>query len=136
MLGWLSALPDTLLRARPLLFALHAFALLFTNQLAAAEARVQDAERCIQPDTPPDQAHLIQGHAAAVRANSARYTGDLAGCVAYGQQVLRLLPETERLSADDRHVAYGARLPCERRCDETSAERRVVAVIAPIPRLG
>src|SRR5262249_49176709 len=52
VLGWLSALPDMLIRARPMLCIVHALALLFTNQLAAAEARIQDAERTIQPDTP------------------------------------------------------------------------------------
>jgi LuxR family maltose regulon positive regulatory protein len=98
VLRWLNALSDSQIRARPMLCIIHALALLFTNQSAAAEARVQDAERCIQPDTPTDQVHLIQGRAAAIRANIARYTGDLAGCVAYGQQVLRLLPETETIA--------------------------------------
>ncbi len=104
-----------LIRARPLLCIIHALALLFTNQLEAAEARLQDAERCIQADTPTDQVDLIQGRAAAIRANIARYTGDLAGCVAYGQQVLRLLPETEVIAADDCPVACGACLPRDRR---------------------
>src|SRR5262249_18731758 len=98
VLSWLSALPDALIRARPMLCTVHALALLFTNQLAAAEARIQDAERTIQPDTPVDQVQLIQGRAAATRANIARYTGDLAGCVAFAEQVLRLLPSTETLA--------------------------------------
>ena len=95
VLGWLSPLPDALLRSRPLLCIFHALALLFTNKLEAAEARLQDAERSIGPDTPPADASATQGYAAAIRANIALYTGDMAGCVAYGEQVLRLLPETE-----------------------------------------
>src|SRR5439155_11800343 len=95
VLGWLSVLPDTLIRACPMLCTVHALALLFTNQLTAAEARIQDAERTIQPDTPADQVQLIQGRAAAIRANIARYTGDIAQCVACAYEVLRLLPESE-----------------------------------------
>src|SRR5205085_3549821 len=64
-LGWLSALPDALIRARPMLCTIHALALLFTNDLAAAEARILDAERAVQPDTPPAETQLIQGRAAA-----------------------------------------------------------------------
>jgi LuxR family maltose regulon positive regulatory protein len=130
VLGWLSALPDTLVRARPLLCTIHALALLFTNQLAAAEARIQDAERSIQPGTPADQVQLIQGRAAAIRANIARYTGDLAGCVAFAQQVLRLLPETETIARTIAmlHVARAFRVSGDVRDD---AERRAIAVIAP-----
>ena len=130
VLRWLRALPDALLPTRPMLCTIHALALLFTNQLVAAEARIQDAERGIQPATPPDQAQLIQGRAAAIRANIARYTGDLAGCVACAQQVLRLLPETETIARTIArlHVARAFRVSGDVRDD---AERRAIAVIAP-----
>jgi LuxR family maltose regulon positive regulatory protein len=130
VLGWLSALPDTLIRARPLLCTIHALALLFTNQLAAAEARIQDAERSIQPETPGDQVQLIQGRAAAIHANIARYTGDLAGCVAFAHEVLRLLPESETIARTIAllHVARAFRVSGDVRHE---AERRAIAVIAP-----
>lgn len=130
VLHWLSALADGLIRARPMLCIIHALALLFTNQMAAAEARVQDAERCIQHDTPTDQVHLIQGRAAAIRANIARYTGDLAGCVAYGQQVLSVLPETETIARTIArlHVARAFRVNGAVMED---VERRASALIAP-----
>lgn len=130
VLHWLSALADGLIRARPMLCIIHALALLFTNQMAAAEARIQDAERCIQPDTQPDQVHLIQGRAAAIRANIARYTGDLAGCVAYGQQVLRVLPETETIARTIAllHVARAFRVSGT---VTDAVERRASALIAP-----
>jgi LuxR family transcriptional regulator, maltose regulon positive regulatory protein len=130
VLGWLSALPDTLIRARPMLCTVHALALLFTNQLATVEARIQDAERCIQPNTPADQVQLIQGRAAAIRANIARYTGDLAGCVAFAHEVLRLLPESETIARTTAmlHVARAFRVSGDVRSD---AERRAIAVIAP-----
>ena len=106
--------------------SIHALALLFTNELAAAEARLQDAERCIGPDTPPAEAATIQGYAAAIRANIALYTGDIAGCVAYGEQVLRLLPETEVIARTTARLHVGPRLPRDRRCDgrRRTARRR------------
>ncbi len=130
VLDWLSVLSGTLVQARPLLCTIHALALLFTNQLAAAEARIQDAERGIQTDTPADQVQLIQGRAAAIRANIARYAGDLAGCVAFAQQVLRLLSETETIARTIAilHVARAFRVSGDVR---DAAERRAIAVIAP-----
>jgi LuxR family transcriptional regulator, maltose regulon positive regulatory protein len=134
-LGWLSTLPDVLIRARPMLCTVHALALLFTNQLDAAEARIQDAERSILPDTPADQVQLIQGRAAAIRANIARYRGDLAGCIGFAQQVLRLLPETEMIARTIAmlHMARGFRVSGDV-TDE--AERRAIAVVAPFQASG
>ena len=130
VLRWLSALSDLLIRTRPMLCIIHALALLFTNQMTAAEARVQDAEHCIQPDTPTAQVHLIQGRAAAIRANIARYTGDLAGGVAYAQEVLRLLPETETIARTIAllHVARAFRVSGD---VTEAAEQRASALIAP-----
>jgi LuxR family maltose regulon positive regulatory protein len=123
VLRWLSALPDALIRARPMLCTIHALALLFTNEWGAAEARLQDAERGIVAATPADQSQLIQGRAAAIRANIARYTGDLAGCVAYGHAVLRLLPESETIARTiaNLHVARTFRVSGDVRGE---AERR------------
>ena len=48
VLGWLNALPEALVRTRPRLCVYHALLLIFTNQLEAAEARLQQAERGVQ----------------------------------------------------------------------------------------
>ena len=48
VLGWLNALPEALVRSRASLCIVHAQTLMFTGQLEAAEARLNDAERCIQ----------------------------------------------------------------------------------------
>src|SRR5262249_5498037 len=45
--GWMNALPEALLRAHPLLCVQQASYLMFTNQLEAAEARLEDVERGI-----------------------------------------------------------------------------------------
>jgi LuxR family maltose regulon positive regulatory protein len=130
VMGWLNALPEALLRAHPQLCTIHALALLFTNQLEAAEARIRDAESCIQPNTPAAEAQLIQGRAAAIRANIARYTGDLAGAVAFGEQVLRLLPESETIARTTAmlHLSRAFRVSGDVR-DEVEA--RAIAVVAP-----
>ena len=47
MLGWIDELSDELVRERPVLCAVHAIALAYSNRPDAAEARVQVAERCL-----------------------------------------------------------------------------------------
>ena len=44
-LGWVKALPDELIRARPVLSVGYAWALLDCGELEAGEARLRDAER-------------------------------------------------------------------------------------------
>jgi LuxR family maltose regulon positive regulatory protein len=73
----------------------------------------------------------MQGYAATIRANIALYTGDMAGCVGYGEQVLRLLPETEVIARTTArlHVARAFRVTG----DVTDvAERLAVAAVEPI----
>jgi LuxR family maltose regulon positive regulatory protein len=135
VLNWLSALPDALVRARPLLCTVHALALLLTNQLKATEARIQDAERGILPDTLADQAQIIQGRTAVLRAILVRYSGDFAGCVAFAEQALRVLPATETVA---RTVAMlNAARAFLVSGDVTDAnERLAIAVVAPIRASG
>lgn len=134
-LGWLSRLPPDLLRTRPLLCIFYSLALLFTNDLSAAEIRLQDAELSIRPDTPPAEAHYTQGYAAAIRANIATYTGDLLACAAYGEQVLRLLPETEVIARTMArlHMARASRVTGD---VTTAAERRAIAAVDSIRASG
>ena len=134
-LGWLNRLPEALQRTRPYLGILHALALLFTSDLEGAEARLQDAERCLGPEASPSEARFIQGNVAAIRANIATYTGDLAACAAYGEQVLALLPESEVIARTTArtHVARAARITGD---VTLAAERRAQAAVAPIRASG
>ncbi|HEX2911084.1 MAG TPA: LuxR C-terminal-related transcriptional regulator [Chloroflexia bacterium] len=134
-LGWLSRLPQDLLSTRPLLCIFYSLALLFTNDLSAAEKRLQDAEHSIGPDTPAADAHFTQGYAAAIRANIATYTGDLAACASYGEQVLCLLPDTEVIARTMArlHIARASRVTG----DVTVASlQRAIAAIDPIRASG
>jgi LuxR family maltose regulon positive regulatory protein len=135
VLAWLNRLPEELRQARPMLNILHALALLLTSDLEGAEARLQEAEGSIGPDTSPAEAGLTRGHAAAIRANIALHTGDLAACAAYGEQVLSLLPATEVIARTlaHLHVARGFRATGD---VTRSAERRVMAAIGPIRESG
>jgi LuxR family maltose regulon positive regulatory protein len=92
MRGWLEALPETLVRARPVLCIAHAIALMFTNDLDGAEARLLDAERGVGPDTPSEEARFLLSWVAMNRASIARFSGDLARCVEYARQALQSQP--------------------------------------------
>ena len=48
-IGWVKALPDVLIRARPVLSVWYAYALLVSGEMEAADARLTDAERWLEP---------------------------------------------------------------------------------------
>lgn len=135
VLNWLNLLPPDLLRTRPMLCILYSLALLFTNDLDNAETRLQEAERCIGPDTPPAEAHFTQGNVAAIRANMAVYKGDLMACASYGEQVLRLLPQSEVIARTmaQLHVARAFRVSGD---VTITSERLAMAAVAPIRATG
>lgn len=134
LLGWLDTLSDAVVRSRPALCVVHAAALMFAGQPEAAEARLDDAERDVQPGTPADQALIILGQAAVVRGNLARISGDLARCVAFSRRALDLLPErhftwtVSKLNATYAYQVSGEVTP--------TTERLVAEVIATVRGTG
>jgi LuxR family maltose regulon positive regulatory protein len=96
VLGWMNALPEALVRTRPALCASHASLLTFTNQLEAAKARLQEAERGVQ-EMPDEQARIIQGWVLTNRGSIAIWSGDIPQAVFLAHQALELLPEAEVL---------------------------------------
>ena len=95
VLGWLNALPDALVRARPFLCVYYALLLIFTNQFEAAEELLQEAERGIQEGMPAEQARTLLGWVLGNRAAIAGISGDVAHAVSLARQALALLPEAE-----------------------------------------
>jgi LuxR family transcriptional regulator, maltose regulon positive regulatory protein len=93
LLEWLNALPDALVRARPFLCVCYATALHLNDQLDEAEARLVDAENALDALPPAEYRGFVLGVAANIRANLARYAGDLARYVALGQRAFDLLEE-------------------------------------------
>ena len=114
LLGWLKALPDELLRARPVLSVVYAGALLASGELEGVEARLRDAERWL--DTTGGQACATgrpsggdgrrgrrgispsaRVRSPCARAGLALARGDVAGTVKYARRALDLVPEDDHL---------------------------------------
>ena len=98
VLDWLESLPDELMNNSPNLCLIQAAALMFTNQLEAAEARLQVGERYIQSlqGEETTQQRAIWGKLEIMRANLARLYGDLEKCIDHANRALKVLPESEK----------------------------------------
>jgi LuxR family maltose regulon positive regulatory protein len=96
VLSWLSALPAAVVHLSPTLCQVHALGLMFTNQFDAAEARLDEAERALQPEMPADRARRVRAIEALLRGGIRYYAGDLASAISLMQQTLELLPEPTR----------------------------------------
>jgi LuxR family maltose regulon positive regulatory protein len=97
VLGWMSTMPEGLVRARPSLCVYHASLLTFTNKLEAAEARLREAECGIQEEMPDSQAQIIMGYVLTIRGDIALFSGDIPQAVSLAHQALNLLPEVEMI---------------------------------------
>jgi LuxR family maltose regulon positive regulatory protein len=107
-LGWVKALPDELVRARPVLSVGYAWALLGGGELEAGEARLLDAERWLEasadsgerPEDPSSgmvvvdegQFRFLPASIASARAYHALAFGDVPGTAEYARRALDLLP--------------------------------------------
>jgi LuxR family transcriptional regulator, maltose regulon positive regulatory protein len=112
-LGWLKALPDELVRSRPVLSVAYAYALFGGGELEGVEARLQDAERWL--DTTADmrerrgspaagmvvvdenEYRRLPGMIALIRAGRALGRGDMPETVKNARQVLDLALEDDHL---------------------------------------
>ena len=102
-LGWAKALPNDLIRARPVLSLGYAWALLDGGELEASEARLQDAERCL--DNPADQMVVVDkeqfrslpASIATARAYRSLAIGNIPATVKYAQQALELTPADDQV---------------------------------------
>jgi LuxR family maltose regulon positive regulatory protein len=107
---WLEALPDDLLRVRPVLSDAYAGSLLVRGEVEGVEERLRDAERWLEAN---DEATMragsmvvvdetafrrLPGSLAVHRAGQARILGDVAGTVAHARRALDLVREDDHLS--------------------------------------
>jgi LuxR family maltose regulon positive regulatory protein len=112
LLSWFKALPDAVLRARPVLSAEYGGVLLADGQLAGVEARLQDAERWLDPPAArrpgadasaamvvvdEEAFRRLPGAIAMYRAGLALVRGDVAGTMHYARQARDLAPEDDDL---------------------------------------
>lgn len=92
VLGWLSALPEALVRTRPFLCLYYARLLMYSNQFEAAEVRLQEAEAGIREEMPAEQIRAILGGVLSIRAGFAYFAGDIPHAISLAHQTLALLP--------------------------------------------
>lgn len=110
---WLKALPDELIRCRPVLSVGYAWVLLESGELEAAEDRLRDAERWLgttadmrgRPKAALDEMVVVDeeeflrlpGAIALYRAAHALALNNLPAVMKYAQRVLDLAPEGDHL---------------------------------------
>jgi len=108
-LGWVKDLPDELVRARPVLSLAFAWAFLSAGKLEAAESRLRNTERWLEPQNvmrdrskastskmvvvDEEQYRSLPASLATARAYHAQAIGDVHGTVKYTRRILDLLPE-------------------------------------------
>jgi LuxR family maltose regulon positive regulatory protein len=110
---WLEALPEEVIRARPVLSNGYAGSILVRGETAGVEARLQDAERWLEsedgaptPDGAPgssmvvvdqDAVRTLPARIAMHRAGLARLEGDVDGTIAHARRVLDLVGDDDDL---------------------------------------
>jgi LuxR family maltose regulon positive regulatory protein len=113
LLGWLKALPDSLIHYRPVLIVGYAYALLSAGELEAAETRLLEAEHWLDETSDlsrharvesaemvvvnPEEFRRLPGAIAIYRAASSQVSGDVSGTVTHARRALDLLPLDDHL---------------------------------------
>ena len=98
---WIKALPDDVVRVRPVLCTYYAFAILGLREMTLADARLNDAERWLDAS----RSELASGADAGVDTAGERTLP--AGMVVADQEELRSLPGTIALARSFRAQALG-----------------------------
>ena len=111
LFGWLQELPDAAVRRSPVLSAFYGYMLMVSGDLAAFEARLDDAERALAAGpggkTPPwadtKELQTLPATIAIYRASIAQARGDAAGTAEHARHALDL-------AGPDDHLARGGAL--------------------------
>jgi LuxR family maltose regulon positive regulatory protein len=122
-LGWVQALPDELIRARPVLCVGYAWALLNGGEFEAAEVRLLDAERWLETwadmgerseissvemvVVDEEQFRSLPVSLASARAYHSQALGDVPGTVKYARRALDLIPEGDYFARGRAAVLLG-----------------------------
>lgn len=103
--SWLTVMPDSLIRTRPILSVAYALVLLNAGQIEGVEPYLQDAERALaqRAGSPAaqwiaaceTQYRFLPASIANTRAYLAQALGDFASTIAHAQQAMTLLPSDE-----------------------------------------
>jgi LuxR family transcriptional regulator, maltose regulon positive regulatory protein len=149
-LGWLKALPDELVRFRPVLCVDYAYALFAGGELGAVEARLRDAERWLdttdgtreRPEAPAvgmvvvdeEEFRRLPSMIALLRAAQALARGDMPEAVKNARRVLDLAPEDAHLMLGGAASVLG--LAAWASGDLESARRMTADGMANVRRAG
>jgi LuxR family maltose regulon positive regulatory protein len=114
LLGWLKALPDELVRLRPVLSTEYALVSMSCGENESVEPRLRDAERWLdttadrraRPESPAagmvvvdeEEFRRVPGMIALIRAGQALGWGDMPETVKNARQALDLAPEDDYLT--------------------------------------
>src|SRR5215207_8447360 len=98
LFGWLQELPDGAVRRSPVLSAFYGYMLMVSGDLAAFEARLDDADRALAdvpdgaalPWADTEDLHMLPATIAIYRASLAQSRGDAAGTAEHARQALDL----------------------------------------------
>lgn len=117
-LAWMKALPDELIRARPVLSVGYAWALLDVGEMEAAEARLRDAERWLETTVskPPGEMTVVDEQSfyslsstiSFARAFLSLAFGDVANTMKHARQGLAGLPEADHFQRASAAALLGA----------------------------
>jgi LuxR family maltose regulon positive regulatory protein len=103
--GWLKAIPDELVRLRPVLSVGYAKVCIFFGEYGGVEPRLRDAEGWLEAPAgtagmvvvDEEEFRRLPGMIALTRAAQALGRGDMPGTVKYARRVLDLAPEDDHL---------------------------------------
>ena len=120
---WLDALPDELIRVRPVLSNGYAGSILTRGETEGVEARLQDAERGLEIATggpreigstetsivvaDEEAFRRLPGTIAIHRAGQARLLGDVAGTIAHARRALDLVDEDDQVGRGSASALLG-----------------------------
>jgi LuxR family maltose regulon positive regulatory protein len=93
LLKLFAELPEDLVRDRPMLCVLHAWALTFAGRFDQVVPRLQQAERRFQRGDNTPEARRVFGSIAALRGLIADFQGDMDSAIELALQAETLLPE-------------------------------------------
>ncbi|WP_219838433.1 LuxR C-terminal-related transcriptional regulator [Paenibacillus sp. R14(2021)] len=150
MLGWLNAIPDELVRCRPVLCVWYAGALLASGKLEDAQDWLHDAEQWLvraadlrerQQALPAefvvvDEEEFLRlpGLIAVYRAGLSLVLGDVPAAIAHARRALDLVPEDDRLTHGAATAILG--LACWRSGELEEARRMFAEGIASVQQAG
>ncbi len=113
---WVKALPDELVRTRPVLSVWYAYGLFGSGDMESAETHLKNAERWLKPAEDVDEwtenpsakmvvvdkesFRSLPATIATARAYRAQALGDIPGAVKYASQVFELIPQEDQLRRD------------------------------------